>query len=140
MSSDLPTYHEKLTIVPLTEPPWTEVRVPGSKSISNRALVLAALTGDSFPGNLQGMLRSEDTEVMIMALRALSFKVETDWQKSSVSVFRGEGELIPANSGNLFLANSGTSMRFLTALVSLGHGRYRLDGCRECVSVPSETC
>jgi 3-phosphoshikimate 1-carboxyvinyltransferase len=102
--------------------------VPGSKSITNRALVLAALAGDSFPGELWGVLRSEDTEVMIAALQSLAFKVETDWRKNYVCVYRGEGDFIPASEANLFVTNSGTSMRFLTALVSLGHGRYRLDG------------
>jgi 3-phosphoshikimate 1-carboxyvinyltransferase len=129
MSSADPSYPEQLTIEPLTKPPKATVRVPGSKSITNRALVLAALTGDSFPGDLHGVLRSEDTEVMIDALRALGFKVHTDWRRDYVSVYRGEdAAFIPAKGADLFVANSGTSMRFLTALVSLGHGRYRLDG------------
>jgi 3-phosphoshikimate 1-carboxyvinyltransferase len=119
---------DRLEIVPLTNPPRATVRVPGSKSITNRALILAALASDSFPGDLSGVLRSEDTEVMIEALRALGFSVEADWPKKHVRVYRGEGDFIPAASANLFVANSGTSMRFLTALVSLGHGRYRLDG------------
>ena len=122
------TYPDKLEIVPLTKPPVASVRVPGSKSITNRALVLAALAGDSFPGDLWGVLRSEDTEVMIEALRNLGFTVETEWRKNFVRVYRGENDLIPAKQADLFVANSGTSMRFLTALVSLGHGRYRLDG------------
>src|SRR6185437_8054667 len=120
--------NDRLEIVPLTKPPCATVHVPGSKSITNRALVLAALASDSFPGDLWGVLRSEDTEVMITALQALDFKVETDWRKNFVQVYRGEGEFIPTSEANLFVANSGTSMRFLTALVSLGHGRYRLDG------------
>jgi 3-phosphoshikimate 1-carboxyvinyltransferase len=119
---------DRLEIVPLTNPPRATVRVPGSKSITNRALILAALASDSFPGDLSGVLRSEDTEVMIEALRALGFFVKTDWPNKHVRVYRGEGDFIPAASANLFVANSGTSMRFLTALVSLGHGRYRLDG------------
>jgi 3-phosphoshikimate 1-carboxyvinyltransferase len=119
---------DRLEIVPLTNPPRATVRVPGSKSITNRALILAALASDSFPGDLAGVLRSEDTEVMIEALRALGFFVKTDWPNKHVRVYRGEGDFIPAASANLFVANSGTSMRFLTALVSLGHGRYRLDG------------
>jgi 3-phosphoshikimate 1-carboxyvinyltransferase len=120
--------NDRLEIVPLTKPPCATVRVPGSKSITNRALVLAALAGDRFPGDLWGVLRSEDTEVMIEALRSLSFQIETNWQKNFVRVYRGKGDFIPASNANLFVANSGTSMRFLTALVSLGHGRYRLDG------------
>jgi 3-phosphoshikimate 1-carboxyvinyltransferase len=127
--SDSPVkYPERIEIVPLAEPPTATVRVPGSKSITNRALVLAALSGDSFPAELRGVLQSEDTEVMIAALRSLGFTVNTDWRRCRVVVYRGEGPFIPATHANLFVANSGTSMRFLTALVSLGHGRYRLDG------------
>jgi 3-phosphoshikimate 1-carboxyvinyltransferase len=78
------------------------------------------------------MLRSEDTEVMVGALRALGFLVEIpgdDWAASGVSVRNPHPDrLIPAPAADLFVANSGTTMRFLTALVSLGQGRYRLDG------------
>jgi 3-phosphoshikimate 1-carboxyvinyltransferase len=120
---------DRLEIVPLTKPPTATVRVPGSKSITNRALVLAALTSQAAPCTLRGALRSEDTEVMVNALRVLGFRVLTVWEDSAVFVSRGPGySLIPANSADLFVANSGTSMRFLTAMVSLGHGRYRLDG------------
>ncbi|HEY3789307.1 MAG TPA: 3-phosphoshikimate 1-carboxyvinyltransferase [Urbifossiella sp.] len=90
--------------------------------------MLAALAGDSFPCELRNSLRSEDTEIMIDALRSLAFEVKTDWKANSLWVYRGESKLIPASEADLFLGNSGTSMRFLTALVSLGHGRYRLDG------------
>ncbi|HTU90297.1 MAG TPA: 3-phosphoshikimate 1-carboxyvinyltransferase [Gemmataceae bacterium] len=120
---------EHLEIVPLTKPPCAAVRVPGSKSITNRALVLAALTAKGFGYALRGVLRSEDTEVMVDSLRALGFRVLTEWPESTVLVSSGEEEpTIPAREADLFVANSGTSMRFLTALVSLGHGRYRLDG------------
>ena len=105
-----------------------QVQVPGSKSITNRALVLAALTAKGYACALHGALRSEDTEVMIEALRALGFRVLTDWPESRIYVSSGEDEpLIPARSADLFVGNSGTTMRFLTAMVSLGHGRYRLD-------------
>src|SRR5215469_13170692 len=100
MSSMNPTYPGQLTIEPLTRPPCATVRVPGSKSITNRALVLAALAGDSFPGDLWGVLRSEDTEVMIAALRTLAFEVETDWRKNFVRVYRGEGDFVPAAEAN----------------------------------------
>src|SRR5262245_19658271 len=66
---------------------------------------------------------------MIDALRALGFRVFTEWPESVVIVSSPEdGPIIPAAEADLFVANSGTTMRFLTALVSLGHGRYRLDG------------
>jgi len=116
-------------ILPLTRPPKAIISVPGSKSITNRALVLAALRAKGFAYALRGALRSEDTEVMIDCLRGLGFRVLTDWHNSVVSVSsRPEEPTIPAAEADMFVGNSGTTMRFLTALVSLGEGRYRLDG------------
>jgi 3-phosphoshikimate 1-carboxyvinyltransferase len=123
------SYPEELEILPLRRPPRATVRVPGSKSITNRALVLAALTATERGCTLGGALRSEDTEVMIDCLRALGFTVEPAWAEARITVRRaGDGPCIRASAADLFVANSGTTMRFLTALVSLGHGRYRLDG------------
>jgi 3-phosphoshikimate 1-carboxyvinyltransferase len=118
-----------LTVRPLDRPPLAAVRVPGSKSITNRALVLAALAGHRQGCRLRGALRSEDTEVMVEALRALGFRVRADWDAGTLLVSNEQPRsVIPAREAELFVANSGTTMRFLTALVSLGHGRYRLDG------------
>jgi 3-phosphoshikimate 1-carboxyvinyltransferase len=124
------SYPPTLPTEPLTGVPDLTLRPPGSKSITNRALILAALTSVSRPQRLVGCLRSEDTEVMIDSLRKLGYTVEADWDDPAqvVTVFRGDRPLVPAESADLFVANSGTSMRFLTALVSLGKGRYRLDG------------
>jgi 3-phosphoshikimate 1-carboxyvinyltransferase len=120
-------YPDRLEIVPLAASPNATVRVPGSKSITNRALVLAALSGKGC--TLHCVLRSEDTEVMVAALRSLGFGVETDWGKSVVRVQPNySGRVIPASHADLFVGNSGTSMRFLTAIVALGQGRYRIDG------------
>ena len=120
-------YPPTLEIQPLTRPPHATIRVPGSKSITNRALILATLSESGC--TLHGALRSEDTEVMVEALRALGFGVETDWEHESIRVVRPSGDrIIPAHEANLFCGNSGTSMRFLAAMVSLGWGHYRLDG------------
>jgi 3-phosphoshikimate 1-carboxyvinyltransferase len=122
-------YPDALPIKPLEGPARAVVRVPGSKSITNRALVLAALSSAESPCELRGALRSEDTCVMIDALWDLGFRVEADWCMGVVGVSCEEGtEIIPAKEADLFVGNSGTTMRFLTALVSLGWGRYRLDG------------
>ncbi|MCI0683843.1 MAG: 3-phosphoshikimate 1-carboxyvinyltransferase [Gemmataceae bacterium] len=120
---------DRLEIQPFTKPPHATVRVPGSKSITNRALVLAALCCRSWVAALQGCLRSEDTDLMVAALRSLGFEIG-GWETGQglVYVGRDSSELIPARSADLFVGNSGTTMRFLTALVSLGQGRYRLDG------------
>jgi 3-phosphoshikimate 1-carboxyvinyltransferase len=118
-----------LEIEPLGRPPHVEVSVPGSKSITNRALVLAALSDPGAGSELHNVLDSEDTQVMIEALRALGFRVQCDLTQAMVHVRRGNyASPIPAREADLYVANSGTSMRFLTALVSLGTGRYRLDG------------
>ena len=123
-------YPSELAIAPLAKPVSATVTVPGSKSITNRALVLAALTDRDIPCRLTGALRSEDTEVMIAAIQQLGISVQPDWNERNPSVLfpttptRG----IPARSADLFVANSGTTMRFLTALVATGEGRYRLDG------------
>ena len=83
-------YPDKLEIVPLMHPARGSVRVPGSKSITNRALVLAALStngGDTC--ELRGALQSEDTEVMVLALSALGFRIAEEDLK-----LRGPGELL----------------------------------------------
>jgi 3-phosphoshikimate 1-carboxyvinyltransferase len=107
--------------------------VPGSKSLTNRALVLGALAGRGQGCVLRRVLRSEDTEVMLTALRALGFQVQVPlpYSESDTVIQVGSGvgmSPIPATSADLFVANSGTTMRFLTAMVCLGQGRYRLDG------------
>src|SRR5262249_15063016 len=118
-----------IAIQPLSRPPSATIHVPGSKSITNRALVLAALSAECYACALRGALQTEDTEVMIDGLRQLGFRVLTEWPNSVVFVSSGENEpLVPARHADLFVGNSGTTMRFLTALVSLGHGRFRLDG------------
>ena len=126
----MPTYPDKLEIVPLAEPPQAQRARAGSKSITNRALVLAALSADGHRLRLAGVLRSEDTEVMVDGLRALGFRRAGRLARMrSIMSARDVGRaVIPAATADLFVANSGTTMRFLTALVSLGHGRYRLDG------------
>jgi 3-phosphoshikimate 1-carboxyvinyltransferase len=125
------SFPERLEVQPLDKPPHATIRVPGSKSITNRALVLAALSGRGRGCKLRRFLQSEDTEMMVNALRALAFQVDikADWPDWVAHVGSTANDaLIPATQADLFVGNSGTTMRFLTAMVCLGHGRYRLDG------------
>jgi 3-phosphoshikimate 1-carboxyvinyltransferase len=123
------TYPDQLEIRPFAGRLSATVTVPGSKSITNRALVLAALASRTGPCTLTGALRSEDTEVMVDSLRRLGFEIVADWSRQVIRIGTNDsGRIIPAEQADLFIANSGTSMRFLTALVSLGKGRFRLDG------------
>ena len=101
------------------------IRPPGSKSITNRALVCTALArGESL---LTGALESDDTRVMIEGLRQLGLAVDHDREAGTIRV-TGCGGRPPAASADLSLGNSGTTVRFLTAMATLGHGVYRLDG------------
>lgn len=117
-------YPEQITITP-RGPIRGAIRPPGSKSITNRALVCAALAeGRSL---LKGALDSEDTRVMIEALRQLGMGLKPRLAEGFVEV-EGCGGVIPAAEGQLYVANSGTTVRFLASLVSLANGRFRLDG------------
>jgi 3-phosphoshikimate 1-carboxyvinyltransferase len=101
------------------------IRPPGSKSITNRALVCTALAeGESL---LTGALDSEDTQLMAAALKQLGITVEHNPQSRSLRVSGGGGK-IPAPEARLYVGNSGTTVRFLTAMVTLGRGVYRLEG------------
>jgi 3-phosphoshikimate 1-carboxyvinyltransferase len=116
---------DSLEIQPLVGPIDDIVRPPGSKSITNRALVCAALaTGGSL---LHGALASEDTQVMIDALNRLGIAIDLADAGQTLHV-RGCGGKLPVAAADLYVANSGTTVRFLTALVALGRGTYRLDG------------
>ncbi len=116
---------ETLEIQPVQRPIVGSIRPPGSKSLTNRALVLAALS-DGIT-SLTGVLDSRDTEVMIDSLRRLGISVDQSRQDCTARVTGCSGR-VPATSADLWLENSGTSIRFLTALCALGHGRFRLDG------------
>lgn len=107
------------------EPVRGTVRPPGSKSITNRALVCAGLARGR--SRLGGVLDSQDTRVMAAGLAALGIDVTADWEAGTVDVV-GAGGSIPATTATIDCAASGTTMRFLSAVCSLGTGTYRLDG------------
>lgn len=115
-----------LSIKPFRKFRRASVTPPGSKSITNRALVLAALrTGTT---RLTGTLFSEDTRTMIECLRRLGFRVEADEAVRTVEI-AGLGGEIPASRAELFVANAGTAARFLTAMLVLKKGgEFFLDG------------
>jgi 3-phosphoshikimate 1-carboxyvinyltransferase len=116
---------DSLQITPTAGPVHGRIRPPGSKSITNRALVCAALASGT--STLSGALASEDTRVMIESLARLGIQVETSHEREMLIVAGTNGQ-VPALEAELFCANSGTTIRFLTAVATLGHGSYRLDG------------
>jgi 3-phosphoshikimate 1-carboxyvinyltransferase len=113
----------------------SKVVLPGSKSLTNRALILAALA--SAPVVLRGALWSEDTQAMVECLERLGFGVEladdpAEHANRTLTV-QGAGGRIP-NAGTpdkpleLFVENAGTAARFLPPMLCLGHGSYRVSG------------
>lgn len=115
---------DPLPILPLDRPVDAVAEIPGSKSYTNRALIVAAMADGV--STLRGALRSEDTEHMADSLRRLGIPVhEPDATTFQVE---GEGGRIPAAEAELFVGNAGTATRFLTAFLGLGHGSYLVDG------------
>jgi 3-phosphoshikimate 1-carboxyvinyltransferase len=115
---------EVRAIAPLTAPPDVTVTVPGSKSLTNRALVAAALA--SGPSTLEGVLFADDTEAMLAALDALGIAITADPEHARVRV-EGCGGAVPAGPATVDVRLSGTTARFLTPMLALGRGRYVLD-------------
>lgn len=115
---------EFLDLAPISRVAGT-VKLPGSKSISNRTLLLAALAdGDS---EVRGLLDSDDTQRMLEALDALGIRL----QQSAVAgefLVHGCSGAFPQKQANLFLGNAGTAFRPLTAALALSHGHYQLSG------------
>jgi 3-phosphoshikimate 1-carboxyvinyltransferase len=113
-------------VVPVVRKPFTStISPPGSKSLTNRAMVLGAMAkGKSV---LSNVLFADDTAVMIDCLSKLGFGVEVDRDKRVVEI-EGRGGEIPSSSAELYCGNSGTTIRFVAALCSLGRGVYGLDG------------
>lgn len=115
---------DRITITPCG-PVHGAIRPPGSKSITNRALICAALAeGESL---LTGALASEDTHVMLDSLHRLGVRAEEDQTAATIAV-AGCGGVWPRSEADLFVGNSGTTIRFLTAALAVGQGRFRLDG------------
>jgi 3-phosphoshikimate 1-carboxyvinyltransferase len=112
-----------LDLPPLTSAQGT-VRLPGSKSISNRVLLLAALADGVT--ELRDLLRSDDTERMLEGLQALGVKIEA-LADSAYRVHGCKGSF-PIKDAKLFLGNAGTAFRPLTAALALSGGHYELSG------------
>lgn len=116
---------ESIEIVPVRGGVRGTIRPPGSKSLTNRSLILAALARGT--STLSGVLDSVDTRVMIESLRRLGLPVDQDLAARTIRI-TGCGGRPTAERAELELENSGTSIRFLTALCALGTGTFRLDG------------
>ena len=115
-----------LPIQPLVRALDHKLSLPGSKSITNRALILAALAAGET--HLEGALFSRDTRIMLAALDLLGFETISDEAAAKITV-KGQGGRIPCNNASIDVGNAGTAARFLTAFLALSDGGvYRLDG------------
>jgi 3-phosphoshikimate 1-carboxyvinyltransferase len=118
-------FPDELEITPLERPPDATVRVPGSKSVTNRALLVAALADG--PSKIRNPLFSDDSFWLMDALVRLGIYLSADRDGGEVEV-EGKGGGIPASHVDLFVGNAGTVARFLPPVLALGPGPYTVDG------------
>lgn len=126
--SHAPIFPAEITL-PAASHAGGEVTLPGSKSISNRTLLLAALCGvqnNNVGTTVHNLLKSDDTDVMLAALATLGIKIDESDQHTHI--VHGCGGEFPVKRAELFLGNAGTAFRPLTAALALQQGHYQLDG------------
>jgi 3-phosphoshikimate 1-carboxyvinyltransferase len=120
-----PNLPEELEVTPLQQPPDATIRVPGSKSVTNRALIIAALAeGQS---TITNPLFSDDSFWLMNALVRLGIDINADSERGELSVSGQSGEIY-ASGLDLFVGNAGTVARFLPPMLALGRGPYTVDG------------
>lgn len=118
-------FPDELEIVPLERPVDATVQVPGSKSLTNRALLVAALADGH--STIKNPLLSDDSYWLMDALVRLGFSVEAD-RGGGFATIQGRAGIIPERDVDLYVGNAGTVARFLPPTLTLGEGPYRVDG------------
>ncbi len=118
------TYHVKTQYKKIN---W-EVNVPGSKSMTNRALLMAALADGTT--RLKGVLFSDDSRNFLSSLKSLGFVVDANEQTKEVTVIGLNGAL-PVTSGEIFVGSAGTAARFLTAMLALAQGTFTVNASEQ---------
>lgn len=111
------------------------VQVPGSKSITNRALLLAALSG--YRCHLHGVLFSDDSRAFLDSLKRLGFEVEAD-EKIKDVIIQGMGGRIPNPHASIHVRSAGTAARFLTVMLALAGGEYELSASEQMCKRPMQ--
>jgi 3-phosphoshikimate 1-carboxyvinyltransferase len=114
-----------MEIIPIHHPLKATARVPGSKSLTNRVLLISALTNGRT--RLTNALFSDDSRYFAKALQTLGFDIQLDEPSLEITV-TGLGGVIPARKAELSIGNAGTAARFLTAFLTLGSGEFIVDG------------
>lgn len=104
------------------------VHVPGSKSITNRALLLATLARGV--SNLSGVLFSDDSRHFLKCIQNLGFETQADERKRTIAI-KGLGGDPPLKEADQYVGSAGTAARFLTAYLGLSHGVYHMDASEQ---------
>lgn len=115
----------EIEITPLTKPISALVAIGGSKSITNRALLIGAMAEGR--SAIENVLFSDDTNQMLNALKRLGFQFAIEETERRVGV-SGLGGQIPSSGADLNVGGAGTAMRFLIPFLTLGRGKFRVDG------------
>jgi 3-phosphoshikimate 1-carboxyvinyltransferase len=118
-------FPDELEIEPLDGPVDATVHVPGSKSVTNRALLIAALTDGA--STIRNTLFSDDSYWLMHALVRLGFAVRANRKSGETSII-GQNSIIPKSDVEVFVGNAGTVARFLPPALALGEGPYVVDG------------
>ena len=124
---------EAYRVKKLDRPVHWVVEVPGSKSITNRALLIAALTGGTVM--LDGVLFSDDSRYFLGALQSLGFQVEIREAQKQVAVTGCAGK-IPRKEGEVYVGSAGTAARFLTAMLGVSEGTYIIQASEQMCKRP----
>ncbi len=138
MSQQFSEYYKvRPAFAPGNPAPDLRVYVPGSKSITNRALLLAALSDGTRETKLDDILLSDDSRHFISCLRNLGFMVFLQEDLHRIRITGCDGHLPQAN-GEIYVGSAGTAARFLTAMLGLAGGSYRLDASAQMRRRPME--
>ena len=126
---------EQYKVRRVTEPVNWTVAVPGSKSMTNRALLMAALSDGRV--QLDGVLFSDDSRYFISSLQSLGFEIEADEETKCVRI-KGEGGHIPKKDATIYVGSAGTAARFLTAMLGMSDGVYEIQASEQMKRRPME--
>lgn len=119
---------QQFKMKPFSAKPDFTVTVPGSKSMTNRALLMAALAEGK--SRLQGVLFSDDSRVFMEALRTLGYPLVAD-EENAVVEMEGYGKEIPKKKASVYVGSAGTAARFLTAMLALSGGTYEVESSEQ---------
>lgn len=119
---------EKYLVQKVSSPLHIEVDVPGSKSITNRALLMAAMgNGETL---LEGVLFSDDSKYFLESLEHLGFSININYENRCVRIL-GQGGNAPKKEAKVYVGSAGTAARFLTAYLAMCDGRYEVDASEQ---------